>query len=215
MLQAGSYSRPLVFTGLRRFSRWGLKLMVRLLCCSRGGGDLHSPQPPAGAPCAPHARPLTSRVRAASCRPAPPVLQPGVRDADIQVAHLSQCGDGAVLQGGAAPIANTTLSHISVLQENQNSLVFECAAPPCAFRGVTARANFLLSGGWAAPEQPSAGVLFRGAPPQLERTQVVVQVGSRGALGSGWPAWRPRTRACTAATARSASFRLLAAPGSP
>lgn len=84
------------------------------------------PASPADAP--PHAaRPCPARQRCqpsllphTSQPPAPmrrgPHAQPGVRNANIQVAHLSMNNDGIVFQGSAAPISNVYVSHISVAQ---------------------------------------------------------------------------------------------------
>ncbi|EFN58055.1 expressed protein [Chlorella variabilis] len=102
----------------------------------------------------------------------------GVRDLDLQAGHITDNGDGILFQGAAgraAAIFNTTVSHVSVMQSNQQTVAFSSPAPGATFAGVTVRINFLLTGGFQAPSQPSAGVLFRGAPPELRRTQVIVQ----------------------------------------
>ncbi|PRW56605.1 4-hydroxyphenylacetate isomerase [Chlorella sorokiniana] len=128
ILPAGNYTRPLVFSSIRGFKQFGLKLL------------------------------------------------PGVRNANLQIGQLSMNGDGAVFEASpTAPIVNTTISHVSVFQSNQNSTVFDSPQPRGRLDGVTVRGNFMLKGGATAPEQPSAGVLFRGAPPQLTKTQVVLQ----------------------------------------
>ena len=71
-----------------------------------------------------------------------------MRGADVQVAHLSMNGDGAVFAASpTAPISNVTLSHVSVFQSNQNSVVVDSPQPGGALEGVTVRGNFMLTGG--------------------------------------------------------------------
>ena len=48
-----------------------------------------------------------------------------MRDAVLQLGALSMNGDGAVLEGSpSVPTSNVQLAHCSVMQQNQNSLVF-------------------------------------------------------------------------------------------
>lgn len=130
VLPAGNYMRPLVFTGIHTFKKWGLKIM------------------------------------------------PGVVNANIQAGQVSTSGDGIVFEG--SPLRRTarvTFSHISVMQSNQHSIVFNSPKPNSHFEGVTVRLNFLLSGGMGdgMTKMPSSGVIFRGVPPILTQTQVVIQ----------------------------------------
>jgi len=70
-----------------------------------------------------------------------------VRNANLQIGQLSMNGDGVVFQASrTAPIFNTTISHVSVFQSNQNSIVFESPQPGGVLDGVTVRGNFMLKG---------------------------------------------------------------------
>lgn len=57
-----------------------------------------------------------SLLRLASCLHAACAPQPGVRNANIQVAQLAMNSDGIVFEGGAAPISNVYVSSINVAQ---------------------------------------------------------------------------------------------------
>jgi hypothetical protein len=98
-----------------------------------------------------------------------------VRNLSLQAGHLSSNYEGVLLEGGAAPVTNVTVAHISVAQSNQHTFAF--ASPPggATYQGVTLRLNFLLTSGFLAPDQPSSGVLFRGGAPLLRRAQAIFQ----------------------------------------
>ena len=63
-------------------------------------------------------------------------------------------------------------------QKNQNTIVFNASSEAQLYKNVAVRGNFIVAGGqmggWEA--MPSAGVVFRGVPPLLVNTVVVVQV---------------------------------------
>ncbi|KAL4427827.1 hypothetical protein ABPG75_001916 [Micractinium tetrahymenae] len=129
VLQPGAYKAPLVFTGIRSFRSFGLKVL------------------------------------------------PGVRNANIQVAHLSMNNDAIVFEGGSTLTSNVYVSHVSVAQMNQNMVVFSSGRQPGRFNGITVRANFVVSGGQmdGMEGRLSSCTLVRGRPPLLSQAQVVVQ----------------------------------------
>ena len=99
-------------------------------------------------PC-PSPLPRPPAAAAAAASPA----QGGVRDLDLQAGHITDNGDGILFQGAAgraAAIFNTTVSHVSVMQSNQQTVAFSSPAPGATFAGVTVRINFLLTGPPAA-----------------------------------------------------------------
>lgn len=93
----------------------------------------------------------------------------------LQAGQLSSCYEGLLLEGGAAPITNVSVAHVSVSQANQHTFAFASPADGATFQGITLRLNFLLTSGFMAPSQPSSGVLFRGGAPRLRRAQAIFQ----------------------------------------
>lgn len=107
-------------------------------------------------------------------------LMPGVRGAIIQAGFVSHNGQGLLLSAGegasGAALRNVTFSHVSVMQANQFSVVFDSATPATSlFDGVTVRVNFDLQGGSMRPANPGAALYFQGGSPMLRHTQMVLQ----------------------------------------
>ncbi|KAL4441083.1 hypothetical protein ABPG77_010514 [Micractinium sp. CCAP 211/92] len=105
---------------------------------------------------------------------------PGVRGANIQAGFVSHNYQGLLLTAGdgavGAALRGVVFSHISVMQSNQYSVVFNSITPSTSlFDGVTVRVNFDLMGGSVRPSDPAAGVFFQGGAPMLRNTQMVVQ----------------------------------------
>lgn len=104
-------------------------------------------------------------------------LQPGVRDVNIQAGFVSMNKEGVVLEASpGTALRNVTISHISVVQSNQHSVVFAASGPlGSLYQDITVRINFDVIGGRTDKAAPSSGVLFRGGTPTLRNTRVVIQ----------------------------------------
>ncbi|KAL4427837.1 hypothetical protein ABPG75_001926 [Micractinium tetrahymenae] len=106
-------------------------------------------------------------------------LLPGVQDVNIQAGFVSRNRQGILLtarSGAKTKLSNVTFSHVSVTQDNINSVVFNSAdASGSLFEDVTVRVNFEVMGGTHEPKTPSAGVIFRGGVPTLQNTKFILQ----------------------------------------
>ncbi|KAL4442052.1 hypothetical protein ABPG77_011313 [Micractinium sp. CCAP 211/92] len=104
---------------------------------------------------------------------------PGVQNADIQAGFVSRNRQGILLTARSGPktkLSNVTLSHVSVTQDNINSVVYNSAdASGSLFENVIVRVNFEVMGGTHEPKTPSAGVMFRGGVPMLRNTRFILQ----------------------------------------
>lgn len=128
MFSAGVYTRPIVLTSIRSFSKAGV------------------------------------------------IILGGVRNLNLQAGAVANNNVGISFVGLASrPIYAVTLSQVSIMQSNQQSIVFSAPTRNCVFAGITIRINFLLTGGFLAPKKISSGVMFIGAAPKLRDTQVIVQ----------------------------------------
>lgn len=97
---------------------------------------------------------------------------------NIQAGFVSRSRQGILLESSQeAALQNVTLSHVSVTQSNQHSVVFAAPANTagCLFQDVTVRINFEVSGGASRPNTASSGVLFRDGTPTLNNTRVIIQ----------------------------------------
>lgn len=105
-------------------------------------------------------------------------LLPGVQNVDIQAGFVSRNRQGILLTARNGPktkLSNVTFSHVSVTQDNINSIVYNSAdASGSLFENVVVRVNFEVMGGTHEPNMPSAGVIFRGGVPTLKNTRYIL-----------------------------------------
>ena len=103
-------------------------------------------------------------------------VPPGVSNADVQFAYIGFCDSGVLFEAGTGQTGGgVTVSHVSVTQHLQNTVLFSATGPRAAFRNVQVRANFILSGGRLQTNKESAGVAFAGEVPMLSNVGVIFQ----------------------------------------
>ncbi len=101
--------------------------------------------------------------------------------ADIQLGTLFDGGDGIVFaphKGRGGAIRDVAVSHFVATSKMQNAVVIEGTDPSQLLRNCHVRGNFVVASGAIRPQEQSTALLIRGpAPPRVEFSSVIYQVG--------------------------------------